>query len=156
MRLLFKLLGFFIPVALILCLAGFNIDNRSNISFVFIEFNNVPVFITIIVSFCVGMLFSFPLTFYLFVTKVAKNAKKKKTIRLKNEVAAAKKSTIAATQNTATTTQPSVATTQAQEKNSTQVENLPKMKYESNANVEPKIPHKNDSNTNENSPKIIY
>lgn len=42
--------------------AAFNIDNRCGVSLIFISFQNVPVFVTMFVSFCVGIIFVLPFT----------------------------------------------------------------------------------------------
>ena len=42
--------------------AAFNIDNRCGVSLVFVSFQNVPVFVTMFVSFCVGIIFVLPFT----------------------------------------------------------------------------------------------
>ena len=42
--------------------AAVNIDNRCGVSLVFVTFQNVPVFVTMFVSFCVGILFVLPFT----------------------------------------------------------------------------------------------
>lgn len=42
--------------------AAFNIDNRCGVSLVFVNFQNVPVFVTMFVSFCIGIIFVLPFT----------------------------------------------------------------------------------------------
>lgn len=42
--------------------AAFNIDNRCGVSLIFVSFQNVPVFVTMFVSFCVGIIFVLPFT----------------------------------------------------------------------------------------------
>lgn len=42
--------------------AAFNIDNRCDVSLVFVSFKNVPVFVTMFVAFCIGILFVLPFT----------------------------------------------------------------------------------------------
>ena len=55
-----KLIFVILSIVVITCLIGFNLENKSNISLVFWEFEDVPVFMTMFCSFCVGILFSLP------------------------------------------------------------------------------------------------
>jgi len=53
---------FFILVfAVFLCFIIFNLGNASNVSLGFRTFNDIPVFVTALFSFALGMLFNFPL-----------------------------------------------------------------------------------------------
>ena len=53
---------FFILVfAVFLCFIIFNLGNASNVSLGFTTFNDIPVFVTALFSFALGLLFTFPL-----------------------------------------------------------------------------------------------
>jgi len=55
---------FFILVfAVFLCFIIFNLGNASNVSLGFRTFNDIPVFVTALFSFALGLLFTFPLLF---------------------------------------------------------------------------------------------
>ena len=59
---------FILFIIIFLVFLGFimlNLENSSNISFGFIELPNVPVFVSILVSFMLGMLFAVPVTLLL-------------------------------------------------------------------------------------------
>ena len=47
--------------AVFLAFITFNLDNRCNVNFGFKEFKDVPVFMTIFVSFVLGLICTFPL-----------------------------------------------------------------------------------------------
>jgi len=50
-----KLLAFIVIMALVLVFIGFNLDNRCDISIVFITFHTVPVVITILGAYLLGL-----------------------------------------------------------------------------------------------------
>ncbi len=50
-----KLLAFIVIMALVLIFIGFNLDNRCDISIVFVTFHAVPVVITILGAYLVGL-----------------------------------------------------------------------------------------------------
>ena len=55
---------FFILVfAVFLCFIIFNLGNASNVSLGFRTFNDIPVFVTALFSFALGMLFAIPVLF---------------------------------------------------------------------------------------------
>ena len=56
-----RLILVFIIFAVFLVFITFNLDNRCNINFGFKEFEDVPVFMTIFISFVLGLLCTFPL-----------------------------------------------------------------------------------------------
>jgi hypothetical protein len=58
-----RLIGFIIIFGLFLFFAAFNVPNKSNISFGFITFQDVPVFLSVFTAFFFGMLCSLPLIF---------------------------------------------------------------------------------------------
>jgi uncharacterized integral membrane protein len=57
-----KLLALILLMAFVLVFVGFNLDNRSDLSLVFYTFNNVPVVITLLVSFLMGLVVAFIFT----------------------------------------------------------------------------------------------
>lgn len=57
-----KLILFVIVIVLVAIFVGVNHANVCNISFIFTELQNVPVYLTILVSFVVGMLIMLPFT----------------------------------------------------------------------------------------------
>lgn len=67
-----KLIGTIILLVIVTIFCGFNLDdvNRCDISVVFYTFRNVPVFLTVLVSFLAGMLVMSP--FALFKKKMTK------------------------------------------------------------------------------------
>lgn len=60
----FKLFLLVVFIILITLFAGFNIDNKCDISFVFYQFHQVPVFITVLFSFAAGCIAVLPFTFH--------------------------------------------------------------------------------------------
>ncbi|OHD80810.1 MAG: hypothetical protein A3J97_16855 [Spirochaetes bacterium RIFOXYC1_FULL_54_7] len=58
-----KLLAFIITMSMVLVFIGFNLENRCDVSVAFHTFTNVPVVITILASFLLGLLMAFPLSF---------------------------------------------------------------------------------------------
>jgi uncharacterized integral membrane protein len=61
-----RLFGLIVIVGILLVFVGFNLNNTCAISFGFVSFTDVPVFLTIFVSFILGMLCSLP--FIIFKT----------------------------------------------------------------------------------------
>jgi len=51
-----KLLAFIAVMAIVLVFIGFNLDNRCDISLVVVTFTSVPVVITILVTYILGLL----------------------------------------------------------------------------------------------------
>jgi len=60
-----RLLGFILIFVIFTCFIVLNLQHRSNLSFGFVEFNDVPVFVSVLFSFMLGMLFAIPLAFSL-------------------------------------------------------------------------------------------
>ena len=58
-----KLLAFILVMTIVLVFIGFNLENRCDVSLAFYTFTNVPVVITILASFLLGLLMAFPLSF---------------------------------------------------------------------------------------------
>lgn len=58
-----KLVLFIVCLVLVTVFMGFNIENRCNISFGFTELTGVPVFVTIMASFLLGVVLVLPFTF---------------------------------------------------------------------------------------------
>lgn len=55
-----NLISIIVGIVFIAFFAGFNLDNKCDVSLVFYTFKSIPVFFTILVSFAVGMLCSLP------------------------------------------------------------------------------------------------
>ncbi|HAE22295.1 MAG TPA: hypothetical protein DCG47_08240 [Spirochaetaceae bacterium] len=70
-----KLLAFIATMTLVLVFVGFNLENGCDISIVFITFRQVPVVITILASFVLGLLAAF----FLSLGKGRKGGLSKKT-----------------------------------------------------------------------------
>ena len=58
-----KLILFLIIIVIVTIFAGFNISNVCNVSLVFHEFQNVPVFVTVLFSFVIGIRVMLPFSF---------------------------------------------------------------------------------------------
>ncbi len=58
-----RLIGFIICIVLVTVFAGFNLDNSCNISFVFFQLENVPIFFSLMAAFVLGVLVVLPFTF---------------------------------------------------------------------------------------------
>ncbi|MCD6123280.1 MAG: LapA family protein [Spirochaetales bacterium] len=74
-----RLIGFLIILIIFAVFTAFNLSNRSDVSIAFYTFKNVPIFLSLLVSFILGALFVLPFT--LFKKKKAvlrRDAKKKK------------------------------------------------------------------------------
>lgn len=57
-----RLISWILSFIVILFFTGFNLDNKVNISLIFVKFEQVPVFIIVFVSFILGLLFAVPLS----------------------------------------------------------------------------------------------
>lgn len=57
-----KLVGFIICLVLGTCFAGFNLENCCNISFGFHTFENIPIFLSLIIAFACGVVVTLPFT----------------------------------------------------------------------------------------------
>jgi uncharacterized integral membrane protein len=58
-----SLIFFILVFACFLCFIIFNLGNASNVSLGFRTFSDIPVFVTALFSFALGMLFTFPVLF---------------------------------------------------------------------------------------------
>ena len=58
-----KLIGTIILLILVTIFAGVNLDNKCDITFIFYTFKEVPVFMTVIISFVIGVIIMLPFTF---------------------------------------------------------------------------------------------
>jgi len=74
-----RLLGFFLIFGVFTCFIVLNMQHRSDLSFGFVEFKDVPVFLSVLCSFMLGMLFSIPLAFALSWKRRAAKKPSKKT-----------------------------------------------------------------------------
>ena len=57
-----RLIGTIILLILVTIFAGVNLDNKCDITFIFYTFKQVPVFMTVIVSFAIGAILMLPFT----------------------------------------------------------------------------------------------
>lgn len=57
-----KLIGTIILLILVTIFAGVNLDNKCDITFVFYTFKDIPVFMTVIISFAIGAVLMLPFT----------------------------------------------------------------------------------------------
>lgn len=57
-----RLIKLVVVLLFAIAFAAFNIDNRCGVSLIFVNFQNVPVFVTMFVSFCIGIIFVLPFT----------------------------------------------------------------------------------------------
>ena len=57
-----KLIGTIILLILVTIFAGVNLDNKCDITFVFYTFKDIPVFMTVIISFAIGAILMLPFT----------------------------------------------------------------------------------------------
>ncbi|MDR2482267.1 MAG: hypothetical protein LBD08_01395 [Treponema sp.] len=64
-----RFLGFIIIAVFFLVFIGFNLDNRCSISFGFAQLSNVPVYLTALASFVLGLLCAVPILITLRVKK---------------------------------------------------------------------------------------
>ncbi len=58
-----RLIGTIVGLVVIAFFVGFNLDNRCDVSVIFHTFKAAPVFITILISFIAGALFTMPFAF---------------------------------------------------------------------------------------------
>ena len=81
-----NVISIIIGIVFIAFFAGFNLDNKCDVSLVFYTFKNIPVFFTILVSFAIGMLCSLPFAL-IHRNKKAKKIKepKEKKVSAKND-----------------------------------------------------------------------
>jgi len=70
-----RLIVFLLSLIVVLVFAGFNMNNSSNISFGFHELTDVPIFVSLLFSFILGVLFALPVAY--FEKKNNKSKKKK-------------------------------------------------------------------------------
>jgi uncharacterized integral membrane protein len=58
-----KLVIFLVVLAIVVVFAGFNIDHKSDISFVFYEMKDVPIFLSLFIAFIAGAFVMLPFVF---------------------------------------------------------------------------------------------
>ena len=73
-----RLLGFIVIFVVFTCFIVLNLQHRSDLSFGFITFNDVPVFLSVLCSFMLGMLVAIPLAFSLSWKRRSANKQAKK------------------------------------------------------------------------------
>jgi len=79
-----RLIVFIIVFAIFLAFITLNLENKCNIGFGFHTFENVPVFLTVFISFITGFLFALPLIFWKGKNKL-NDTEKSKTPVIKEE-----------------------------------------------------------------------
>ena len=60
-----KLILFIVIFAIFLAFVTLNLDNRCNVNFGFAKFDNVPIFLTVFITFSLGLLCGMPLALHL-------------------------------------------------------------------------------------------
>ena len=60
----FKLIGTIIILVLVTVFCGFNLENKCNINLIFHNFENISVFLALMVSFLAGILVTLPFTLF--------------------------------------------------------------------------------------------
>lgn len=78
-----RLIFTIICLVILACFAGFNLDNKCNVNLLVHTFENVPVFVSIIISFAAGVIFTLPFAIFSRKRKNPKEAKAPKENRLK-------------------------------------------------------------------------
>lgn len=72
-----RLIGTIIIIVIMAFFVGFNLDNKCNVNLLFKTFENVPVFITIMISFAAGIIFTLPVALSFRHKKAKKDQQKK-------------------------------------------------------------------------------
>ncbi len=57
-----KLIGTIILLVIVTIFAGFNIDNKCNINLIFRQFENIPIFFSLVCAFVAGVIVTLPFT----------------------------------------------------------------------------------------------
>lgn len=92
-----KLIGTIILLILVTIFAGVNLDNKCDITFVFYTFKNIPVFMTVIISFAIGAVVMLPFTLGRRKKKNCAKTEAKNTVDVKeqpNQTAATESKTL--------------------------------------------------------------
>ena len=69
-----RLIAFFLVFAIFLAFITFNLENKCDISLGFVSFEEIPVFLTALISFVIGTFFSVPLVLLLSGKKRKKDS----------------------------------------------------------------------------------
>ena len=80
-----RLIGSIILLVLVTIFAGVNLDNKCDITFIFYTFEQVPVFMTVIVSFAIGAILMLPFTLGRKKKKTQKAAQTQKPFDTQNK-----------------------------------------------------------------------
>lgn len=75
----FKLLGTVVLLLVVTIFAGFNIDNKCNVNLIFRQFDNVPIFFSLMAAFVVGVVIMIPFTLGKRRTTESKPVEEKKS-----------------------------------------------------------------------------
>ena len=81
----FRLIGTIILLLAVTIFAGANLDNRCDINFIFTKVQQVPVFLTAIVSFLIGAIIMIPFTFKRKCSKDKKSEKSQNSADTKTQ-----------------------------------------------------------------------
>lgn len=81
----FRLIGTIILLLVVTIFAGSNLDNRCDINFIFTKVQQVPVFLTAIVSFLIGAIIMIPFTFKRKCVKDNKSEKSQNSAETKTQ-----------------------------------------------------------------------
>lgn len=82
---LWRLILLVVICALVITFIGFNIENRSDISLVFMRFENVPIFISLFSAFLMGILVALPFMLISSFKQSLQSSKYKKVIKKKDK-----------------------------------------------------------------------
>jgi len=77
-----KLIGTIILLVLVTIFAGFNIENKCNINLIYRQFENVPIFFSLMCAFVFGVIVTLPFTVGKGKKTPKKTKEEKKTDRL--------------------------------------------------------------------------
>jgi uncharacterized integral membrane protein len=81
-----KLIAFILIIGLVVVFIGFNIENKSDISFGFAVIEDVPIFISLFTAFLLGAIVALPFT-------ISKNRKSKSKLKKMKKEKKTKKNT---------------------------------------------------------------
>ena len=79
-----RLVGTIVVLVLLAFFVGFNLDNKCSVNLLVHEFENVPVFFTITISFVAGIIFSLPFAFFNRSSKQKKKESVNATLSVKS------------------------------------------------------------------------
>ncbi len=80
-----KLISTIIFIVVLAFFCGFNLDNRCNIWFFWTKFENVPIFLTVLMSFAAGILITLPAVFFKRTKRLTPEQARAQADRLEQE-----------------------------------------------------------------------